>query len=48
MNYNHTFITKMTTIQRKKDLESDVKINLKLSKLKPLHSDWLVKLYHEM
>ena len=27
---------------------SDVKINLKLSKLKPLHSEWLVKLYHEM
>ena len=25
-----------------------MKINLKLSKLKPLHSEWLVKLYHEM
>ena len=28
--------------------KSDVKINLKLSKLKPLHSEWLVKPYHEM
>ena len=25
-----------------------MKINLKFSKLKLLHSDWLVKLYHEM
>ena len=38
----------ITIIQWKNNLESDVKINLKLSKLKPLHSDWLVKLYHEM
>ena len=48
MNYIHIFITMITIIQWKNNLESDVKINIKLSKLKPLHSDWLVKLYHEM
>ena len=26
----------------------DVKINLKLSKLKPMHAEWLVKLYNDM